>query len=415
MNWLDEFYLMNKDRKVLTFRMGKDEFDEIKCELVNTQSFAGENLPVGFTDIQSWLQGRQAPKHRAHIAELLRQCGCYNLDGYIRITHALTLNDTFWVKPVNSDLQWKQVSLYSNEFDETIARIAFEGGMYGEQFSTTSPEFGTDGAYAKCWIRKNKGICLLKQGSDGARNTGLEPYSEYYSAQISKRICAEYVDYDLEVYRGKLVSSCRLFTDEKTGFTPIDRLVKKDAGVTELLSYFESIGSGDAFRRMLVFDALTVNTDRHLGNFGVLVNNDTQKIMRMAPVFDNNQSLLPYAEEREFQTIDEYLKTRPTRIGIDFNQVAHQVLTPEIRADLNNLKGFSFEKHPKYNLPEERLFHLEMLIEKQIYRILEDIRLYVPEEFEFSEKQPEFKQIENKRMEEKSINHIPDSDIDLDK
>ncbi len=396
MNWLDDFYLMNKDRTVLTFRMGKNEFDEIKCELVRTQSFA-EDEPVGFRDIQSWLQGRQAPKHRAHIAELLRQCGCYNLDGYIRVTHALTLNDTFWVKPVNSDLQWDQVSLYSNEFDETIARIAFEGGMYGEQFSTTSPEFGTDGAYAKCWIREreNKGICLLKQGSEGARNTGLEPYSEYYSAQISKRICAEYVDYDLEIYRSKLVSSCRLFTDEKTGFTPIDRLVRKEAGVTDLLSYFDSIGSIDAFRRMLVFDALTVNTDRHLGNFGVLVNNDTQKIMRMAPVFDNNQSLLPYAEEREFQNIDEYLKTRPTRIGIDFNQVAHQVLTSEIRADLNNLKGFSFQRHPKYNLPEERLKHLERLIEKQIYNILHDIRLYVP--VEFSELQPDFKQVLHKK------------------
>ena len=148
------------------------------------------------------------------------------------------------------------------------------------------------------------------------------------------------MEYDIEMYRGKLVSSCRLFTNEKVGFTATDRIVEKDIGVSGLLSYFTSIGSEDAFRRMLVFDALTINTDRHLGNFGVLVDNDTQKILKMAPVFDNNQSLLPYAEEQEFRDIDEYLKTRPTRIGIDFNQVAHQMLTPEIRADLNNLKGF---------------------------------------------------------------------------
>lgn len=414
MNLLNDFYLMNKDRIVLTFHMWKNEFDEVKFEQVTNDNFVDSSMavPVGFTDIQMWLSGRQAPKHRAHIAELLRQCGCYNLDGYIRVTHALTLNDTFWVKPVDSNLQWDQVSLYSNEFDETIARIAFEGGMYGQQFSSTSPEFGTDGAYAKCWIRKGKTIQLLKQGSEGARNAGLEPYSEYYASQISKEICEEYVDYDLKMYRGKLVSSCRLFTNEQVGFAAIDRIVKKDAGVSELLSYFESIGNGNAFRRMLVFDALALNTDRHLGNFGVLVDNDTQRILKMAPVFDNNQSLLPYAEEREFQNIDEYLKTRPTRIGIDFNQVAHQVLTPEIKADLNNMKGFSFHKHPKYNLPEDRLNQLENIIDKQIYNIIHDIRLYVP--IELSEVQPPFKN-SNAGIKHETEIDIRSADIEIEK
>lgn len=220
------------------------------------------------------------------------------------------------------------------------------------------------------------------------------------------------VEYDIEMYRGKLVSSCRLFTNEKVGFTATDRIVEKDIGVSGLLSYFTSIGSEDAFRRMLVFDALTINTDRHLGNFGVLVDNDTQKILKMAPVFDNNQSLLPYAEEQEFRDIDEYLKTRPTRIGIDFNQVAHQMLSPEIRADLNNLKGFSFQKHPRYNLPEERLKILEELIDKQIYNILHDIRLYVP--VEFPEVQPPFQnaKVDANNNEKKDIKT---ADIEIEK
>ena len=34
------------------------------------------------------------------------------------------------------------------------------------------------------------------------------------------------------------------------------------------------------------------NTDRHLGNFGALIDNDTISVIRMAPVFDNNRSLL---------------------------------------------------------------------------------------------------------------------------
>ena len=103
MNWINEFYLMNKDQRVLTFRMEKNEFDEVTFKEVKEEKgkdFIETPRPIGFKDIQLWLAGRQAPKHRAHIAELLRQCGCYNLDGYLRITHALTLNDTFWVKPM---------------------------------------------------------------------------------------------------------------------------------------------------------------------------------------------------------------------------------------------------------------------------------------------------------------------------
>lgn len=36
---------------------------------------------------------------------------------------------------------------------------------------------------------------------------------------------------------------------------------------------------------------LIVNNDRHIGNYGFIVDNDTQKILRMAPVFDHNRSL----------------------------------------------------------------------------------------------------------------------------
>ena len=36
---------------------------------------------------------------------------------------------------------------------EKIAKMAFEGGLHGRHLSTTSPEYGTDGSFAKCWIR----------------------------------------------------------------------------------------------------------------------------------------------------------------------------------------------------------------------------------------------------------------------
>ena len=35
MNWINEFYLMNKDQRVLTFRMEKNEFDEVTFKAVS--------------------------------------------------------------------------------------------------------------------------------------------------------------------------------------------------------------------------------------------------------------------------------------------------------------------------------------------------------------------------------------------
>ena len=95
------------------------------------------------------------------------------------MTHALSLNDTFWIKTVDSKLQWKNVSLYENQFDETIAKIAFEGGLYGKEFTTTSPEFGTSGSFAKCWVKEDDGIYLLKRGSERESRRADETEAEY--------------------------------------------------------------------------------------------------------------------------------------------------------------------------------------------------------------------------------------------
>ncbi|MCD8119682.1 MAG: HipA protein [Lachnospiraceae bacterium] len=346
-------------------------------ELYETEREADAVLPVNYTELEPWLSQRQAPKHRAHIEKLLRQCGCYNLDGFVRLTHALSLNDTFWVKSRQSDLNWNDVSLYRNEFDETIARLAFEGGLYGDYFSTTSPEFGTSGSFAKCWVREQDGIYLMKCGSEGFANAGLEPYSEMYASEIASAICHKSVPYTTQMYRGKLVSSCPLFTDEENGFVAMIHF-RKTTQPGELLRFMEKYEAEDDFRRMLVLDALILNVDRHPGNYGMIFDTDTMEIKGMAPVFDHNMSLLPYAMQEDFDNLDEYLSSRPARIGIDFNEVANSMLTPDIRADLRNLYGFRFSRNYAYALPEDRLRILESVVNSQINRILKRIPLYIP-------------------------------------
>ena len=55
-----------------------------------------------------------------------------------------------------------------------------------------------------------------------------------------------------------------------------------------------SLGSAfeQAWKRILLADALFANTDRHMRNFGVIRSSITGETLRLAPNFDNNQAYL---------------------------------------------------------------------------------------------------------------------------
>lgn len=372
------YNLMNKNSQIAVFEKSKDQLDNGFTMISEIK----EKLPVGFQNINSWLDKRQAAKHREHLRKLMAQCGCLNSEGFIKITHATSLNDTFWVKVSEEDATWEDVSLYRNEFNEVISRISFEGtGLFGIDFSTTTPEFSTEGSFEKCWRREEDKIYLYKRGSMGARNAGLEPYSEFYAGQIGKIICKDFVDYSLTTLHKKAASKCKLFTDEENGFVPLSTLFGRHMTPRELLEYYSSIGSEDAFRRMIVFDAVTFNTDRHMGNHGVIFDADSLMIKRMAPVFDNNQALLPYAEAEDFSQIGTYLKSKIPRIGEDFVNIAKAVISSEIRSDLINLQGFRFSYVESDRFSKQRLSALEKIINDQIRGILDKSKLYTVDVF----------------------------------
>ena len=283
----------------------------------------------------------------------------------------MALIDTYWVKPTDSDLTWEKVSLYTHEFNEDVAGAAFEGGLHGYNLSTTSPEYGTNGSFAKCWIREDNIIKMLKRGSSGARNAGLEPYSEFYTSQIAKALELDHVDYGLRNHNNRVCSVCEAFTSEAVDYLPFAAVNQRSSTLRGVIRDFDKYGIGKSVTDMFIFDAVIFNEDRHKGNFGFIINNDTNEILGMAPLFDHNVSMLCYAEQEDFDNIDVYLEEKGPRIGTTFVEDAKALLYPEMRKKLQNLYGFKFERHLKYNLPEERLEFLEKIINRKIKLILD--------------------------------------------
>lgn len=358
------YQLMNKNIVVATYKEKRDIDEYYYEEIEQLDGY----LPHGFIDINSWIDGRQIAKHRISIERLMRELGLTTRHDFIGMARCLSLTDTFWMKRADEDLAWEDVSLYRNPFDDVIARIAFDGtGMYGRAASPTSPEFATSGSFAKCWIRENNQISLLKRGSTGYANAGFEPYSEVLAADLLEAAHINHVPYSIVRFHGKLASKCPLFTSENVGFVSAHRFFDKPFGVRDMLDFCRKHGSEERFREMVVMDAVMANVDRHAGNYGFLVNNVTGDVLGMAPLFDHNMACLPMMMAQD--DFDSYVSMIGPKIGTDFVAIARELATPAIRAKLVELKDFTYE-NPGMGYPAWKLDAANRLKDRMIDAIL---------------------------------------------
>ena len=300
---------------------------------------------------------------------MLSKCGLHinRPMSIIKVSKGLSLNDCYWVVEEDFEGSFDKYNLYDNRFSQILALIAFTG--YGSSIRTSlasCPEFTTNGMLPKCWRRVEGRIKLYKGGTSGASNTGFEPYSEYYSAQVARVLGIKAIEYGLSKWKGELCSTCELFTSKEFSFVPVGRIVTS-GGMKAVRAYYESLGEEyvNALNDMLVLDAIICNTDRHFGNFGFMIDNATNKIVAPAPLFDHGNALFNYAGQDALvsaEAMAEYASTLLPCVYDDFIGTAKAVLTPKHREGLRRLLDFKFEKHSKYNLPNKRL----KLIEEQI-------------------------------------------------
>ena len=122
---------------------------------------------------------------------------------------------------------------------------------------------------------------------------------------------------------------------------------------------------------MLVLDAVIRNADRHLGNFGFLVDNHTNQLLKPAPIFDNGLSLYCYVMDDDLNNLSEQEKTLSPALYANFDEVACHVMGPKQKQELRHLLTFKFKKHSRYNLGDERLKMLEHAVQEKARFLLE--------------------------------------------
>lgn len=372
------YELRQYDKTLLKFEYVEKSLSR-ECHILEVSTTNSFLLPIGLElteeGLFSWLKSRIIPKNREFVDQLLSKMGLSHNDvfGIVKICKGLSLNDSYWMVEEDFVGKFKDYNLYDNEFSKTLALIAYTG--YGStQVSgfTSTPEFTTSGMLPKCWRRINNKIYLYKAGTSGMANTGMEPYSEFYAYQIAKTMGLDCVEYKLAKWKKNVCSVCELFTNIDVSYVPMHRFIKKN-NLRETASFLKEMGEEfyNSFVDMLVFDALIYNTDRHYGNFGLLVDNKTNKPIKFAPLFDHGLSLFNYAMENDLDNIEEYSKTRTSAFGFDFLVIAKEFITERQKAMLRKLINFKFERHKTYNWSQKRKKIIEKHLQNRIMQLLD--------------------------------------------
>lgn len=379
---LRTYYLKNKDKIILQFKICSIEINDYlkenqyKQEVKNIQVFS-DLLPINLNknDLQNslkkWIENRRVPNNREFCENIIATYSNndnQNLINYINISLCLSLNDTFWVVPTDKNYSWKQYNLYDNDFNKELELVAFKGDNYKANEIILSPEYTTNGMIKKCWHRENNKIYLYKGSTEQYANGGKEAFSEYYMAQIAQILDLDYINYDLKLFNNEIISSCEIFTNQTYGYIPIHCFLtaeelKKDK--KDLSNAIAKIYSKEKLKDLLVFDALIYNLDRHLGNFGMIVNNDNLEIIKPAPIFDNGFSMINYLTESELDNIDAVLSNKVSFFGYSFDAQLFLNIEKRHLKNLKKLSNFEFTRHDKFNLEEKWLKAIEKHIQKR--------------------------------------------------
>lgn len=284
-----QYVLYNEDQPAakFTYKQGVVcDYKPIKPELLPMQ--IRETSPDGFT---LWIRERSIDlnslQHRNLVYNLL---GSRDKIHLALMTHMLSLSDTFTCFEEGVFIQ--RDSLFDIDAQNEICDcVLLSGDMSFRRAVFASPNISTDGSFTKTWKYENKAWWLYKVQSEEATRAEVGISKVLQSCGWDSAI----YEYDKDSLRR--VRSLN-FVKKHEFFEPYDSFrfafADKSDDDAIVMKNLSSLGESfrQAWRRILLADALFCNTDRHMRNFGVIRSSETGKVLRLAPNFDNNQAYL---------------------------------------------------------------------------------------------------------------------------
>ena len=289
-----EVWLCNKDKKVLKIVIDKDKIIKIIGRHKDNQKYLPmflQNGNLSLENLQTWFRKRMIPSERENRAYVMES----SKDLLSTYRNFFSLSDQYWLKYDKRET-WEKLNFFDNPYCEEVGKAFFgiwevnkekirthaekgelDRGLDASSLISFSPDLTTNGILIKKW-KKEDGVSYLYKGA--GLQIDQEPLSEVLASMILKQLnLLDIVEYSLVIESMQLCSKCRNFITRDTEFVPASHVMKPftpNEG-EDLMSFFirscnelKIKGAEDYIKKMIYCDYVIGNTDRHLGNFGVI-------------------------------------------------------------------------------------------------------------------------------------------------
>lgn len=295
------YVLMRKDDPITLLELSADG----SIQKYSKQFINEELAPLQEKSASDWLyrwwKERSIPIKQGKVKEMLQKKGLISPEEYLVKNLGLSLTDYYWIKPIESELHWKAVNLFDNDFQDNILSFNYTEDVTPSHSYT--PNSSLQGQLEKSWIIKNNKRILVKGNRDRFSSEsineviaaklhelqGYNNYTEYNLIRLKDK------EYDFACYSEaftnqnlELISAYGVLTSEKqtndiSTYEQLIRICTKHGIDSEKLRA--------DLEYQIMTDFIISNRDRHLSNISILRDADTLKFLKMAPIYDSGKSL----------------------------------------------------------------------------------------------------------------------------
>lgn len=269
--------------------------DFMPYDLVLEESDDFDERINNVTNFYYWCASRMLTLDRTYAKEILNSIGASQSvtdreRAQIALSyHCLSLLDVYWVKTESETVKFADINLYTHSLSNALVDIA----LRGHQMTVTNAhllanDLSTGGLYPKAWVRRADGFYLYKDGGQDAVER------EVLASHICRCFDCNQVLYEQGMFEDEPVSISRIMTSQQYSLVTYAAYdvycANHDCDTLEKILALDAYG----YYMMNLLDYLVGNTDRHWENWGLLVDNQTNRPVRLHDLMDFNRAFQQY-------------------------------------------------------------------------------------------------------------------------
>jgi len=268
----------------------QEDFSDVQKYLKTAVYYSNKNRDA----IMYFITSRVLPLFRTNAKKIMTSIGMTpQADEATKarlsiMCRAVTLQDDYWIRQENeTHIKWADINLRNNSLNKTLTQVALHGRSISLQGKIgLSPEFTTQGAYAKAWIREEDGLYLYKRGT-------IDPTESKIEVEASNLLdlCnVTHLHYERAEIDGVVCCKCKLMSSDEISMIHAEDFLsycnRHELDFDQEVCKIDK----DSFYKMWIVDYLLANSDRHGLNWGFFYDPQTTEIISCHPLYDHNNA-----------------------------------------------------------------------------------------------------------------------------